>query len=67
MVNHPPDKKLEIKKAQLWELWLVSPSIKTCLAAFKTLEELNQAQITLYHCWEKAYFTQELHLAGLRH
>jgi hypothetical protein len=45
-------KCLEIKKGQLWELWLVSPSAQTLLGAFNTLEELNQAQITLYRAWE---------------
>lgn len=60
MVNHHPDKHLEIKKGQLWELWLVSPALKIILGAFPTLEELNQAQITLYHAWEKARYPQRV-------
>lgn len=54
MVNHHPDKHLEIKKGQQWELWLVSPALKVILGAFPSLEELNQAEITLYHAWEKS-------------
>jgi len=42
-------KKLEIKKGQQWELWLVSPPREIILGAYATLEELNQAQITLYN------------------
>jgi hypothetical protein len=53
MVNNDPGKRLEIKKGQLWELWLVSPTVQTILGVFNTLEELNQAQITLYNAWEK--------------
>jgi len=56
MVDHKPSNKLEIKKGQLWELWLVSSSLKTILGEFPTLEELNQAQITLYHAWENARY-----------
>jgi hypothetical protein len=52
-------KRLEIKKGQLWELWLVSPTVKTVLGAFPTLEELNQAQITLYNAWEKPRLSRE--------
>ena len=52
MVDNNPSKKLEIKKGQLWELWLVSPTRQTILGAFNTLEELNQAEITLYNAWE---------------
>jgi len=66
LANHP-GKRLEIKKGRFWELWLVSPSKETFLGAFDTLEELNQAQITLYHCWEDARYAREPHLAGLRH
>ena len=60
MVNHHPDKHLEIKKNQLWELWLVSPALKVILGAFQTLEELNQAQITLYNAWETARYPQSV-------
>ena len=66
LANHK-DKRLEIKKGRRWELWLISASKETFLGAFNTLEELNQAQITLYHCWEKARYAREPHLAGLRH
>lgn len=52
MVNQNPDKELRIKKGQLWELWLVSPTRELILGAFPTLEDLNQAQITLYTSWE---------------
>lgn len=52
MVNQNPDKELQIKKGQLWELWLVSPTRELILGAFPTLEDLNQAQITLYTSWE---------------
>ena len=54
MVNNDPGKRLEIKKGRQWELWLVSPTVKTVLGVFNTLEELNQAQITLYQAWEKS-------------
>ena len=66
MVNNHPDKHLEIKKGQQWELWLVSPALKVILGAFQTLEELNQAQITLYQSWEKARYPQEPSLVHLR-
>ena len=59
MVGNNPGKRLEIKKGQLWELWLVSPSVQTILGAFNTLEELNQAQITLYNAWEKPRVPRE--------
>ena len=67
MLTDHPDKRLEIKKGQLWELWLISPSVKTILGVFNTLEELNQAQITLYNAWEKPRLSREPHLAHLRH
>ena len=67
MVGKNPHKKLEIKKGQLWELWLVSPTVKTILGAFKTLEELNQAQITLYNAWEKPRLSREVCLSRIRH
>jgi len=54
MVNQQAEKYLEIIKGRLWELWLVSPTVKVILGAFPTLEELNQAQITLYHTWERS-------------
>jgi len=59
MVNHNPDKSLEIKKGQLWELWLISPTVETKLGSFPSLEELNQAQITLYNAWEKPRLSRE--------
>ena len=58
MVNQHPDKELQIKKGQLWELWLISPTRELILGAFPTLEELNQAQITLYHSWEDTRLSQ---------
>ena len=66
LANHA-HKRLEIKKGRHWELWLISSSKQTFLGAFKTLEELNQTQITLYHSWEKARYAREPHLARLRH
>ncbi len=57
MVNQHPDKELQIKKGQLWELWLISPTRELILGAFPTLEELNQAQITLYHSWENPHLS----------
>ena len=62
MVNHDPDKRLDIKKDQPWELWLISPSVpsaQTILGVFNTLEDLNQAQITLYNAWEKPRLSRE--------
>jgi len=59
MLTDRPVKNLEIKKGQLWELWLVSPSTKTILGVFNTLEDLNQAQITLYNAWEKPRLSRE--------
>ena len=67
MVENNPQKRLEIKKGQLWELWLVSPSMQTILGAFKTLEELNQAQITLYNAWEKPRVPREPTPSTIRH
>ena len=66
MDDHNPSKKLEIKKGQLWELWLVSPPREIILGAFKTLEELNQAQITLYNAWEKPRLSREAAPSTLR-
>ena len=60
MLTDHPDKRLEIKKGQLWELWLISPSVKTILGVFNTLEELNQAEITLYNAWEKPRLSREV-------
>ena len=51
-----PLQKLEIKKDQNWELWLVSPLKRTKLGSFTSLEELNLVQITLYRAWEKARY-----------
>ncbi len=59
MLNHPLGKYLEIKKGQLWELWLISPTVETILGSVPTLEELNQAQITLYNAWEKPRLSRE--------
>jgi hypothetical protein len=59
MVENNPHKRLEIKRGQLWELWLVSPAREIILGAFPTLEELNQAQITLYRAWENARYPQD--------
>jgi len=59
MVENDPSKRLEIKKGQLWELWLVAPTLKTMLGEFPTLEELNQAEITLYNTWENPRLSQE--------
>jgi hypothetical protein len=67
MVKENPVKRLEIKKGQLWELWLVSPTVKTVLGAFPTLEELNQAQITLYNAWEKPRLPREPIPSTIRH
>ena len=70
MVDNNPGKRLEIKKGQLWELWLVSPtvpSVQTILGAFKTLEELNQAQITLYNAWEKPRLSRDLCQSSINH
>ncbi len=62
MVNHHPDKHLEIKKGEGWELWLVTPLSEFILGAFPTLDELNQAQIALYHSWENSRYPQEVTL-----
>ena len=67
MVNQQPDKHLEIKKGQQWELWLVSPVLKVILGAFPTLEELNQAEITLYQSWENPRFPLDPKLSPARH
>jgi len=66
MVENNPSKNLEIKKGQFWELWLVAPTLKTMLGEFPTLEELNQAEITLYHAWETARYPQDPCLAPVR-
>ena len=60
MVGNNPGKRLEIKKGQQWELWLISPTIKTILGVFNTLEEVNQAEITLYNAWEKPRLSREV-------
>ena len=59
MVKNDPKKRLETKKGQLWELWLISPTVQTILGVFNTLEELNQAQITLYNAWEQPRLPRE--------
>lgn len=65
MVNDSPHKELQIKKGQLWELWLISPPRELILGAFQTLEELNQAQITLYNAWETARYPQSVPVDSL--
>ena len=65
MVKNDPEKRLEIKKGQSWELWLVSPQVETILGVFNTLEELNQAQITLYQSWERPKLSQEAYPSSL--
>jgi len=67
MDQNVPEKKFEIKKGQLWELWLVSPPREIILGAFPTLEELNQAQITFYNAWENARYPQDPYLSPARH
>ncbi len=66
MVHHHPDKSLEIKKGQLWELWLISPTVEAILGTFPSLEDLNQAQITLYNAWEKPRLPREIVPAAIR-
>jgi hypothetical protein len=41
--------------------------VKTVLGAFPTLEELNQAQITLYNAWEKPRLPREPIPSTIRH
>jgi hypothetical protein len=62
-----PFQKLEIKKDQNWELWLVSPLKRTKLGSFTSLDELNQVQITLYRVWEKARYPREGSSELVRH
>jgi hypothetical protein len=62
-----PFQKLEIKKDQNWELWLVSPLKRTKLGSFTSLDELNQVQITLYRVWEKARYPRDGSLNLVRH
>jgi hypothetical protein len=62
-----PFQKLEIKKDQNWELWLVSPLKRTKLGSFTSLDELNQVQITLYRAWEKARYPRGSSQSQLRH
>jgi hypothetical protein len=62
-----PFQKLEIKKTQNWELWLVSPIKRTKLGSFTSLDELNQVQITLYRAWEKARYPRGSSLSHIRH
>ncbi len=49
-----PLRRLEIKKGQDWELWLVSAVNRTKIGSFTSLDELNQVQITLYQTWERS-------------
>jgi hypothetical protein len=58
-MNTKPFQKLEIKKDQNWELWLVSPLKRTKLGSFTSLDELNQVQITLYRVWEKSSYLHD--------
>ena len=67
MVKNNPQKRLEIKKGRQWELWLISPTVQTILGVFNTLEELNQAQITLYQAWEKSRLPRVSLPASIRH
>ena len=62
-----PFQKLEIKKNQNWELWLISPVKRTKLGSFTSLEELNQVQITLYCAWEKSRYPRGSSLTLVRH
>jgi hypothetical protein len=62
-----PFQKLEIKKNQNWELWLVSPLKRTKLGSFTSLDELNQVQITLYRAWEKARYPRGSPPSQIRH
>ena len=66
LANHPQE-HLEIIKGRRWELWLISPSKNTFLGAFNSLEELNQVQTKIDHCWEKARYARQPHLAHLKH
>jgi hypothetical protein len=66
MVMNDPKKRLEIKKGKMWELWLISPTMQTVLGVFNTLEELNQAQITLYQAWEQPRLSQDLVLTPIK-
>jgi hypothetical protein len=67
MVNKDPEQRLKIKKGQGWELWLVSPTREIILGAFNTLEELNQAEITLYNAWEKPYLPYDPYPGPAQH
>ena len=62
-----PFKKFEIIKDQGWELWLVSPSRRTKLGSFTSLDELNQVQITLFRSWEKARYPRGCSPTLVRH
>ncbi len=62
-----PFQKLEIKKEQNWELWLISPLKRTKLGSFTSLDELNQVQITLYRAWEKARYPLDCQTDLIRH
>lgn len=62
-----PFQKLEIKKEQTWELWLVSSLKRTKLGSFTSLEELNQVQITLYRAWEKSRYPRGCSATLMRH
>jgi len=62
-----PFQKLEIKKDQDWELWLVSSIQRTKLGTFTSLDELNQVQITLYRAWEKARYPRGCSPILVRH
>lgn len=48
MVDINPSKKLEIKKGQLWELWLVSPPAEIILGAFKPWKSSTRGKQHLF-------------------
>ena len=62
MINHHPVKCLDIKKGQLWELWLVSATQKMILWGLSHApEELNQAQDQPFTSpWESTRYPQEV-------
>jgi hypothetical protein len=67
MAGNHPQNRLEIKKTQLWELWLITPSAATIIGSFNTLQELIQAQIVLYCAWEKPRLPRKLSPSIIQH
>ena len=67
IMHTKPFQKLEIKRTQDWELWLVSSHKRTKLGSFTSLDELNQVQITLYRAWEKARYPRGSSSSYIRH